>query len=170
MFTIDGETWPYPCSLTRTTELRASEVSGMLLDKSYFNDVLGTFMSYSVSVAVPLNKRDLYTSLYRKLSDPVDGHTFVLPHDQGELTVTGRVQNISDVYVRLPGGGLTWKGIRFDIVANHPTRSYSLSEAIEQGQTPLPVVADHHEGDTWVWSNNTWVLSVSYDDADAKRY
>ena len=37
-FSIDGLEWQYPCQITREAKLTASDISGMMLDKSYFND------------------------------------------------------------------------------------------------------------------------------------
>jgi hypothetical protein len=38
MFVLDGMSWDIPCDIERIAEMKASEISGMLLDKSYFND------------------------------------------------------------------------------------------------------------------------------------
>ena len=46
MFSVDGVQWDVPCRIVRTAEIAASEISGMLLDRTYFNDVLGTWMRY----------------------------------------------------------------------------------------------------------------------------
>lgn len=161
MFYIDGTKWPWPCDITRAAEVRSSSVSGLMLNGNYYNDVLGTFMTYTVKIAVPLNNRDTYTTFYEKLSDPVDGHTFIFPHNQGTINITGRVSNISDVYVRLPNGATAWKGIQFTVTANHATKALTYDEAIARGQTPMPEISEHTEGETWRWTNGRWVLVSS---------
>ena len=40
IWSIDGLEWNVPCQIERTSEMTPSEISGMLLDKSYFNDVV----------------------------------------------------------------------------------------------------------------------------------
>lgn len=170
MITIDGIEWRVPCQISRTAEIRASEISGLMLNKSYFNDVIGTYMSYTVQIAVPLNMRDAYTEIYEKLTDPVDGHVFILPYNGGTVQITGRVEDVSDQYVLLPGGETYWRGTTFTVIANHPTKSKTLAEIETRGRTVVPEVAEHNEGDTWVWTNGGWTLSVSYTDADNKRY
>ena len=170
MFTIDGIQWPYPCKIERVSEIRPSDISGMLLDRSWFNDVLGQFLSYDITVAVPLNRRDAYTALYETLSEPADGHSFVLPYAAGTIELTGRVENVRDVYVRLADGRTYWKGTRFTVTANHPTRALTLSEAITRGRAPLPEAADPSEGDTYIYSDGTWVEAPIYEDADDKSY
>lgn len=169
-FTIDGTRWPWPCSIERAAEVRSSEVSGLLMNRNYFNDVIGTYMQYTVSVAIPLNQRDRHTALYEQLTEPVDGHVFVLPYNQTSLTVTGRVENVSDVYVRLAGGGTYWKGLSFTVTANHPTKSMTLNQVLARGRAVVPEIAEHSEGDTWIWVNGGWDLAVEYRNADEIKY
>jgi hypothetical protein len=165
VFTIDGIQWPYPCAIERVAELTASEISGMLLDRSYFNDVLGTYLQYTVTIAVPLNNRDIYSTIYEMLTAPVDGHTFTLPYNQGTLTLTGRITNVSDVYVRLPENGQYWKGTRFTVIGNHPSKQMSLGEMIVRGRAPMPEVASVDIGDLYVYTANGW-QPAEYDNAD----
>ena len=157
MFTVDGMQWAIPCDITRKAEVTPSDISGMLLDGSYFNDVLGTYMQYDVSV-VP-NPRDMgaYYSLFELLSDPVDGHVFVLPYNGDTIEITARVEEISDIYVRLPGGGVYWKGAKFTITSNAPTKQLTLSESITRGLTPIPDVQEPAIGDTYTYTENGWV-------------
>jgi hypothetical protein len=123
MFTVDGMTWDIPCDITRTAQITASEISGLLLNKEYFNDVIGTYMQYEVTlIPSPSNLSDYY-SLYQIITQPVSGHTWVFPYNGTTITITGRVEEISDVYVRLPNGGRMWKGVSFTVTANNPSRT-----------------------------------------------
>ena len=140
MFSIDGKVWDVPCQIEREAQMRPSEISGMLLDRTYFNDVLGTYMSYQVSIAVPFNRAHLYYEIYNSLTDPVDAHTFVLPHSDGNITVTGRVESVSDSWVRMPGDANHWRNIHFTVTANHPSRCYRLNEVISRGQSDVPSI------------------------------
>lgn len=170
MFTIDGLTWGIPCQIQRTAEITASDISGLMLDKSYFNDVLGTYMSYTVSLAVPLNMKDAYNQIYEALTNPADGHRFVLPYNSSTIEITARVQSVSDVYVRLAGGGIHWKGIQFTCISNYPTKAMSLGEMIVAGREPLPNVAEPTEGATYTYTSGGWVPATVYDDADDNYY
>lgn len=170
MFTIDGMTWSYPVDVTRNAEMRASEVSGEMLDGSYYNDVLGTYMNYTVRVVCPLNQRNLANSLYEILTEPVEGHSVTLPYNGTNLIVVGRIENVSDVFVRLPNGQQYWKGLQFTVIANHPTRALDGNQIISRGRMVMPETVDVTEGDTWTWHNGAWVQSVDYDDADEMRF
>lgn len=136
---IDGIEWNLPCTVERTAEIQASEISGLLLDKTYFNDVLATYMKYDLRIEVPFGREDEYSLLYDKfLIAPVGSHSFILPYQSGYIEVSGRIESVSDVYVRhtttVPveqeGGGISyekkesihWKGIQFSVIGTHPTK------------------------------------------------
>ena len=104
MFSVDGIQWTLPCDIERTAEMEASEISGMLLNKQYFNDVIGTYLRYTVRIVVPFGGEAEYSQLYEILTDPVDAHSFVLPYNRDNISITGRVERISDIYKRLPNG------------------------------------------------------------------
>lgn len=169
MFTIDGITWPVPCQIERVSEVRPSQISGLLLDKTWFNDVIGTYLSYTVALAVPMDLRDQYGRLYETLTDPMDGHVFTLPYDRGVLTVTGRVREVTDQYVRLPGGDVVWKGPRFTIVSNHPSKQLALGETLARGRAPLPDFAAATPGDIYTCTPTGW-QKTPYPDADPLYY
>ena len=157
MFSVDGLTWPYRCAIERAARLQPSDISGLMMDGSYFNDLHGTYMSYTIMIAVPLTDRDSITPLYEALTDPVDGHVFVFPYNQSTITVTGRVDGeVGDVYVDLPNGQQYWKGLQFTIIANHPSKQYTLSEVLTRGRAPLPDIAMPEVGDTYTYTASGW--------------
>ena len=139
-FSIDGLEWNYPCKIERVAEVTASELSGLLLDKSYFNDVLGTWMKYNLTIAVPFGNEPDYNSIYEQLIQPVSGHTFVFPYNSGTITVTGRVTTVSDAWVKMPGNNNYWKGTRFEIIANTPSKTEELGEVVSAGNSPNPTL------------------------------
>lgn len=156
MFSVDGIEWEIPCDITRVSEIRASDISGMLLNKAMFNDVLGTYLRYDVKlVPVPSRMSDYY-ALMEVLTQPVSAHTFVMPYNGGDVTITAQVDQISDVYVRMPGGVPYWKGVTFTATSIHPTKTETLDEAIARGLPALPDVAMPEIGDTYTWTANGW--------------
>ena len=169
MFSVAGVTWMWPCDIERVAEMTPSQISGLMLDGSVFNDVLGTYMRYTVTVAVPLTCRDEYAALYELLTRPVDGHSFLLPYNNGCVAVTGRVARVSDVYVRMPDGGNHWKGVRFTVESNHPTKAVSLGQVVAAGRAPLPEVAMPEEGACYAYHDGAWV-ETTYENGDGIRY
>lgn len=164
MFTVDGVQWSIPCDIKRVSEVRPSDISGMLLNKAFFNDVLGTYMQYEITlIPDPRNMADYY-ALYELLNSPVDGHTFVLPYNGNTVTLAARVSQVSDVYVRMPGGAVYWKGVSFTITANGPTKTESLGSVIARGLSPLPEVDNPQVGDTYTWDGSEWDEVIDADD------
>lgn len=161
MFTIDGITWQYPCQIERTAEMTASEISGLMLDKTYFNDVIGTWMKYNLTLAVPFGKESDYYAIYDALTEPVEGHTFSFPYNNGTIALTGRVTSVSDVWVRMPNQKNYWRGTRFEIISNHPSKTKGLEETILRGITPPPNVLTEAPlaiGDVYQYTNQGWEL------------
>lgn len=121
MITVDGTDYEFPCDITREAQIQASELSGMLLNKNYHNDPIGTYMQYTITMAIPVTMMAEYAELYEILSDPVAGHTFILPYNQSTIQINGRVETISDRYFK-KGGVAVWRGTSFVIIANEPSK------------------------------------------------
>lgn len=157
MFTVDGLTWDVPCVITRGSTVKSSNNSGMMLDKNYFNDVLATYLTYTVKIAIPFGKEDIYYLLYEILNNPVDGHAFTFPYNDEEVNVTARVDKISDYYAPYVNGKKYWRGIGFTCTSNNPLKSTTLGEVIERGRTPFPPISSPEIGDTYQYTANGWV-------------
>lgn len=169
MLTIDGLTFDVKCEVTRTSEMTPSSISGLMLDRSYFNDVIGTYLAYDVVLTYPLYDQDIYARLYEVLTAPVDGHRFIVPYNQATIEVTGRVTEVSDAQVTPDGGRAYWRQMSFTIAANHPSKQLSLGEVLARGRTPLPETAAVQEGDIYVYTSTGWVRA-DYADADERAY
>ena len=170
MLTVDGIAWPWPCDVTREASVASSRISALMLDGSYFNDVLGTYMRYTVSVAVPAEEREAYARLYETLTDPVDGHRFALPYAQGTLELTGRVERVEDIYVRGPGDTPLWRGGRFTVTANHPTKTRTLAQTLAAGRAPFPDIALPEVGDCYTFDGAQWVEAERFESAEGREY
>lgn len=171
IWSMDGLEWDVPCQIERKAEMTASEISGMLLDRTYFNDVIGTYLAYDVAIAVPFGQEDVYTDLYEAITKPVDAHEFVFPYNQQTIQVTGRVASVSDQYVYIDGKRNYWKGFKFTCVSIHPTKEMSLDEVITRGMSPIPSHINIPDGSVFVWdaSEGRWIETV-YKIADEEYY
>ena len=167
MWSIDDKEWTIPCTVKRTAEMAASDISGLLLDGTYFNDVIGTYMNYDIEIAVPNGMESEYHELYDVITDPVGYHTFTLPYNGTYIEVTGRIEDISDIYVRLPNNQRKWRGISFDILASAPTKTYTLDELIVMGMPPLPDESEAQIGDAYEFTASGW---VELDDAEGNYF
>lgn len=170
MWSVDGFVWNVPCTIERVSEVKSSDISGMLLDKTYFNDVLGTWLKYTIALAIPKGEEGEYSALYEVLSSPDDGHVFVLPYNQSQVSITARVETISDKYVRLPNNKNTWRYTKFDIIANHPSKEKDVDDVITTGLTPTPEAPSASAGDLYEYSSSGVWVQRFYDDADDTYY
>ena len=172
ILTVDGTDYPdLIANVKRKAELRPSDISGFLMDGSYFNDVIGMYLSYDVEISVPYGKEEIYADLYEVLSDPIDGHSLVLPYNQTEVELVGRVEVISDTYHHHNSRGVHfWRDTVFTIIANHPTKAYTLGEMVERGMTPLPNIADVEDGAIYEYHAGSGWQPITIEDADEVAY
>lgn len=170
MFTIDGVEYRVKCVATRGAELRESDISGLMLNGRIFRDVLGTYFAYDIELEMPLKNKGRYANLIEQLTEPVDGHVFVLPYNTETLELTGKASDIMDVWKQLPSGYTYWDGLKFTVEPNGPTKTLSLRQTIRRGMTPLPDVYDAQIGDTYTFTADGWEAASSYPDADTTAY
>lgn len=121
MITVDGLDYEFPCDIERRAQIQSSDLSGMLLNKKYFNDPIATYMQYTITMAIPVTMMAEYAKLYEILTDPVAEHTFILPYNEGTTQIVGRVETVSDRYYK-KGGVAVWRGTQFVIISNEPIK------------------------------------------------
>lgn len=170
-WSIDGIEWSYPCTVERTAEITASEISGLMLDKSYFNDVLGTYLKYDLRIEVPYKFEEQYTLLYETITEPTGQHDFVLPYGGDTITIQGRIENIKDVYQRTrqkDGNNWKevthWKGIVFSVISNAPSKIADFNEEVRvRGIPPLPE-SNVNIGDVYIYESGGWATLADAED------
>ena len=169
-WSVDGITWDYPCTIQRVAEVTPSEISGMMLDKTYFNDVIGTYLRYTVAIAVPKDREEDYTLIYEMLTNPQNYHSFVLPYNETEISINARVQVVSDQWVRLPGNKQTWRKTTFEIISNTPTKVSNETGSTEMyGTTPYPDDPQAQVGDIYEYTQAGWIMR-NYENGDGIAY
>ena len=123
MLIVDGVQYDVFCDISREAEIKASDISGMLLNKRYYNDVLATYLKYTITMAIPLTKMSQYAELYDVLIDPVAQHRMVLPYNDTFIGFDGRIEVVSDRYYDPSGQNRgIWRGTQFDVIVNDPVR------------------------------------------------
>lgn len=120
MFYVDGTNYNFPCDVERTVNIQSSDNSGYLLDNTYHNDPLATYITYTVTLAIPIGKESEYSELYELLAMPVAEHSFVFPYNQSTISFRGRIATISDKYYREENGVNIWRGTSFEVTSNEP--------------------------------------------------
>ena len=161
MFTVDGLEWTLPCDIKESITVHSTDISGELLNGQYFNDVDGTYLSYTLKICPNPHQMGDYYALKSILTQPVDGHAWVFPYMGSTVQITARISStIDDVWIRNHNGAPCWAGMQFTITANGPTYEQSQAQAIARGLTPLPDVAAPEIGDTYTFTANGWVQVV----------
>jgi hypothetical protein len=156
MWSIDGIQCNLNCDITRTVEIKASDISGMMLDRTMFTDVYGSYLRYQVKLAVAPDQLRDYYAVRSKLDEPVGEHTFVMPFDADMITMSAKVERIKDTWHKRNGLPPVWTGIEFEVIGTAPYRQNSLGQILDQGRSPLPEIAGVSVGDTYMWTGSEW--------------
>lgn len=119
---IDGNVYDVACGAERRARIESSDMSGYMLDGSYYNDPIGTYFDYVVTVAVPVGNETEYADMYEALSDPMPYHTFILPYNNTNATIKGRITKITDSFVKPEGAVNLWRGTSFMIISSEPQK------------------------------------------------
>ena len=169
ILSIDGLEYDVMCSIRRQGDVRDTDISGEMLDGSYFHDVAGTYFDYQITFLYPLYDQNKYAAIFEALTAPVDGHAFVLPYNGDVVALTAKVEQVYDDLVEMESGYKFWRALSFSLTSNAPTKAVTLSGAITRGRAPIPLVANPALGDTYTYTANGWVKD-DFGDADATYY
>jgi hypothetical protein len=158
MFTVDGITWSIPCDITRQPDVTMSDISGMMLNGVIYNDPIGSYLSYEVTLTPDPHSMGEYYQLYDVLTNPVPSHTFMLPYDDDMIEVEASVSGMRDVYIYMGANRAPyWKGLRFTVTANTPYKEETLDGVISRGLPALPPTAEAEIGDSYQWTADGWL-------------
>lgn len=122
MILVDGTKYDFPCDITRTARIVSSDVSGMLMDRTEYNDALATYYDYTLKFAIPINRMNLYAAFFEQVTSPVDKHTFTFPYNQNKIDIVGKVESVSDVFFRSINGVNIWRSVQMTVKALEPSK------------------------------------------------
>lgn len=122
MIKVDGTTYNFPCDISRKARIVSSDVSGMLMDNTEYNDALATYYDYTIKIAVPITDMNIYAAFFEQVTAPVNSHTFTFPYNQGTKDIVAKVESISDRYFREVNGVQVWRSVQLNIHALKPSK------------------------------------------------
>lgn len=157
IFTVDGVTFDVRLDVVRTARVRSSDISGWMMDATWFNDVFGSYYDYEITLKYPMKDQERYTSLYELLTRPVAGHDFVFPYNGTTLQVNARLEEIPDEYIEKDNRQRYWKALAFEAKANAPTKEVVLGEVIAHNMPVTPEGMPASEGDVYEYESGAWV-------------
>lgn len=166
MIILDGIPWDVTPKIKRISTVKSSDLSGDMMDGSYFNDVLGQYLSFECEIGVPwYYNGGQYAAFYEALTAPVDGHTLIMPYNEGMTQFTVRVEVVEDEFVRRPGDRNYWRNTTVKFISNGPIRCEELGDILTRGRTPLPDLSDGVDGDYWHYESASGWVHGNYPDA-----
>lgn len=127
IFSIDGEQFEIKLvgiarSVSSVTQYDSSSPS----DGVRHRHEIGKYLEYTLTFpdVIPQGMEAAYQSLYDKLTELADWHTFILPFNNSLLSFEGSVEDaVSDRLVRCHKGSRTsyqWGGLTFTIRSRKP--------------------------------------------------
>lgn len=122
MIKVDGTTYNFPCDISRKARIVSSDVSGMLMDNTEYNDALATYYDYTIKIAVPITDMNIYAAFFEQVTAPVPSHTFTFPYNQSTKDIVAKVESISDRYFREVNGVQVWRSVQLNIHALKPSK------------------------------------------------
>lgn len=122
MIKVDGIKYNFPCDISRKARIVSSDVSGMLMDNTEYNDALATYYDYTIKIAVPITDMTDYAAFFEQVTAPVNSHTFTFPYNQGTKNIVAKVESISDRYFREVNGVQVWRSVQLNIHALKPSK------------------------------------------------
>lgn len=85
-------------------------------------DIRGTYYDHTFYVEKDPAYPDDYTAFFRAISAPVDSHTVVMPHDDGDIIYSAKVLSGTREYHGRLRGRRIWKGLKIQLKATAPQR------------------------------------------------
>ncbi|MBR6336459.1 MAG: hypothetical protein IKR76_01895 [Ruminococcus sp.] len=122
MIIVDGTTYNFPCDISRKARIVSSDVSGMLMDNTEYNDALATYYDYTIKIAIPITDMNIYAAFFEQVTAPAPSHTFTFPYNQGNIDIVAKVESISDRYFREVNGVQVWRSVQLNIHALKPSK------------------------------------------------
>lgn len=125
MLTIDGRDYDVRVvygSLERTFEILEGPNAGTSLNATRIRDIIGTAVSYSLTVEPnPANVAD-YDAFYEAISSPTESHTVSFPYGQTTLAFEALITGGADAYSGKFGGVNRFKSLSLSFVPVEPQR------------------------------------------------
>lgn len=120
---VDSVWYNFPCDISRKARIVSSDVSGMLMNNTEYNDALATYYDYTIKLAIPIDDmKNTYTAFFEAVTAPVPSHTFTFPYNQGTKDIVAKVESISDRYFREVNGVQVWRSVQLNIHALRPSK------------------------------------------------
>lgn len=124
MFSIDEVEYDnvMVSKLSRKFEIRDGNNAGTSINGKSIRDIIGTYISYEVTLDPSLMNASEYDSLYNIITSPVPYHTVKFPYGQTEYEFEAEITSGSDDLILLEPNYNLWDGLKITFSAISPNR------------------------------------------------
>lgn len=122
LFSIDGEAFNIPLvGLKREAAVLdkyATRTEGGDLQR----EIIGVYYNYTLTFPNLNIDREEYDRLWRKVTEPVEFHDFIVPSSSGTFSFRGYITTSGDELKRSRDGKHYWGGLSIKFIAKAPAR------------------------------------------------
>lgn len=108
-------------SLKRNFEVADEDSSGRLQNWKMYRDVVGTFINYTLQLAMKDYDYESYNSFYQAISSPVASHVIEIAYGNGVLIFDAYITKGSDELIH-KGKINIWDNLQINFIAMEPQR------------------------------------------------
>lgn len=108
-------------SLKRNFEVADEDSSGRLQNWKMYRDVAGTFINYTLQLAMKDYDYESYNSFYQAISSPVASHVIEIAYGNGVLIFDAYITKGSDELIH-KGKINIWDNLQINFIAMEPQR------------------------------------------------
>lgn len=125
MFTIDGQEFSSVrvSALSRGFEITDGGNEGYSLSGLHIRDIIGTYITYTITIDPDLMSPAEYDRLFEILLSPVDYHTVTFPYAQETISFEGEITSGSDNLALYEQGYNMWNNLSITFRSRRPIKS-----------------------------------------------
>lgn len=118
---IDGQVYNVPVvSIKRRADF-LDKMAERTNDGKLHRELIGVYFNYQLQFGqAPMAD---YAALWKKLTEPVEFHTVIVPDEDGSLQFEAYFSNVGDELVRIKGETRFWKNLTVNFIAREPART-----------------------------------------------
>lgn len=124
MFTIDGQNFASVnvSALSRGFEVKDGGNEGFALSGLHLRDVVGVYLTYTLTIDAALLSPADYDALFEILSAPKDYHTVTFPYGQSTITFEAEITEGGDNLLLSEDTYNTWQDLSITFRSRKPVR------------------------------------------------
>jgi hypothetical protein len=123
MIVIDSVSYDVP--ILRSPKIKAEtlyKTAERTADGKLHSQLIGVYFNFYGVAFGSVYDSSLYTSLWRKITEPVEYHSITLYDESGEYTFDAYFSGIESALKKVENGITYWSGLTMNVIAISPAR------------------------------------------------